>query len=66
MELHATEGEFDCEVFKVNVKSVIFVGFLLVGVILLMGLKDETHPKWQYGRLKVVNNWSGTRGGSQE
>ena len=36
-----------------NVKSMVFVGFILVSVTLLMGLKDETHPKWEYGQLKV-------------
>lgn len=45
-----------------NVKSMVFVGFILVGVILLMGLKDEINPKWEYGQLRVIANshgWSG-------
>lgn len=39
------------EVFKMNMKNMVFVGLLLVSVILFMGLKDETHPKWEYGQL---------------
>ena len=34
-----------------NVKNMVFVGFLLAGVILLMGLKGEINPKWEYGHL---------------
>tara|TARA_B100000809_G_C14857385_1_gene430613 strand:- start:131 stop:604 length:474 start_codon:yes stop_codon:yes gene_type:complete len=42
-----------------NMKNMVFVGLLLVSVILFMGLKDETHPKWEYGQLRIINHEMG-------